>query len=223
MGKIYCCPKCRGRTVRYVYCIKIICCKNCGVPLRDFQLDRKELVLQGMLPENHAPVVDTIGDAIKQVKSKRLFNSERAFRGQLQANLDKMLRERNLISNHVLVEEEYQKRKGDHGISHRPDLIIHIPIETGLTKTRKEGNFVAFELKLRANQDDVAKDLRKLDDYINVLNYSLGIFVNIDGKESFNVVVSNDRMHVFNVVRTGERVKVMHSYLKNGRTIRQKL
>lgn len=168
-------------------------------------------------------IMSIIAEAIKQIRPRRLFNSERGFRGQLQANLDRLLRERNLISNRTLVEEEYQKRIRDHGISHRPDIIIHVPFEEGIARTRREGNFVAFELKLQANESDASDDFAKLNDYITILEYPLGVFVNITRQKSFIELVPNDKIHVLNVLRDGQNVIVIHSYLKNGKAIHQRL
>lgn len=168
-------------------------------------------------------VIGIITEAIKQIRPRRLFSSERGFQGQLQANLDRLLRERNLICNRTLVEEEYQKRIPNHGISHRPDIIIHIPFEEGITRSRREGNFIAFELKLRATKNDALDDFAKLNDYITVLKYPLGIFVIIDSEKSFIELVPNDKIHVLNVPRDRQDISVTHSYLRNGKAIRQRL
>lgn len=170
-----------------------------------------------------AKIIGIIVESTKQIRSPRLFNTERGFRGQLQANLDRLLREKNLISSRTVVEEEYQKRIPDHGISHRPDIIIHVPFEEGIARTRREGNFVAFELKLRANQNDAFDDFIKLNDYITILKYPLGVFVNVSGEKSFIEWVPNDKIHVLNVLRDRHAVIVIHSYLKNGKAIRQRL
>ena len=51
-----------------------------------------------------------------------------------------------------IIEQEYQKRAKNHGIDTRPDLIIHIPFDRGATGRRREGNFVAIEIK-RGSKD----------------------------------------------------------------------
>lgn len=168
-------------------------------------------------------IMAIIVEAIKQIRSPRLFNSERGFRGQLQSNLNRLLREKNLTSNRTLIEEEYQKRIPDHGISYRPDIIIHIPFEEGITKTRREGNFVAFELKLHANENDALGDFCKLNDYITLLKYPLGVFVNIGSEKSFIELVPNNKIHVLNVLKDKQDVIIVHSYLKNGKAICQRL
>lgn len=168
-------------------------------------------------------LMSVISEAIKQIKSRRLFNSERGFRGQLQANLDRLLREKNLISNHALVEEEYQKRIRDHGVSHRPDIIIHVPFEEGIARSRREDNFVAFELKLRADENDASDDFAKLNDYITILKYPIGVFVNVNSEKPFIELVPNNKIHVLNVLRHKQDVVVIHSYIKKGKVIHQRL
>jgi len=168
-------------------------------------------------------LMSIVAEAIKQIRSPRFFNSERGFQGQLQSNLDKLLRKRNLIDNHVVVEEEYQKTLDEHGISHRPDIVVHVPFEEEITETRREGNFVAFELKIQANKNDALKDFGKLNDYITKLDYPLCVFVNINSDESFIELVPDERIHVMNVVPNRKDIIVLHSYLRNGRAICQEL
>ena len=139
-----------------------------------------------------------VTEALKQVRRRRFFKSERGFRGQLQAKLEKLLRENNVIPDEAVVEEEYQKRESNHDMKYRPDILVHIPFEAGVTKSRKEGNFIAFELKLRANKKIASEDLKKLNAYLKKLDYELGIFVNIGSDESFIELVNDDKIHVFN-------------------------
>jgi len=168
-------------------------------------------------------VIEIVAEAIKQIQHRRLFNSERGFRGQLQANVERLLRDRNLISDHTLVEEEYQKRFRDHGISHRPDILVHIPFESGITRTRKEGNFVVFELKLQANEDDALHDFAKLNEYITKLDYDLGIFVNIASEKNFGESVPNEKIHTFSASRNKDGIVLVHSYRKAGSVISERL
>lgn len=158
-------------------------------------------------------LIHSIAEALKSVTSTRFFRTERGFQGQFHVGLNRLLTERGIISNQTIIEEEYQKTFRNHGIPHRPDLIIHIPFETGLTENRKEGNFVAFEFGLQAGERKAIECFNKLDDYITFLNYQLGIFVNINDTRSFIRLVPSNLIHVFNVTKTHETVKVSHSYL----------
>jgi len=48
MGRVYCCPNCNNRSIIYKYELRRTVCEKCGTPLKEFQLDRKELVLACM-------------------------------------------------------------------------------------------------------------------------------------------------------------------------------
>ena len=168
-------------------------------------------------------MINIIVRAIKRIKSERLFNSERAYRGELKSRLDQVLREQHHLPNKSIVEEEYQKTIPKHGIKHRPDIIYHIPFEEGVIRSRREGNFIAFELKMCATEAEAQKDLDKLNDYVNILDYPLAMFVNIDSEESFIELVQNEKIHVLNVVRDGQNIEVKHSYLRNGEVVQESL
>jgi len=52
MGSIvYRCPNCEGTEVRYDYGPKMLVCRKCGTPLKDFERDVTEWVLQKVLGE----------------------------------------------------------------------------------------------------------------------------------------------------------------------------
>jgi hypothetical protein len=167
--------------------------------------------------------LDLIVQAIKRITNPRFYGSERGFQGQLKSNIDSLLKENNLFSDHAIVEEEYQKTLPKHGITHRPDIIIHIPIEEGVTRSRNEGNFVAFELTLQANRTNAINAFRKLNDYVRILHYQLGIYVNINSETSFVELVPDDLIHVLNVLRDEQRVVVTHSHLENGKPVSHEL
>jgi len=158
-------------------------------------------------------------DALKSITAPRFFRSERGFQGEFHVKLEELLRGKGLIPNHAIIEEEYQKTIPNHGISHRPDLIMHIPFDAGLTRSRKEGNFVAFEFKLHGSRLDAIDRFIKLNDYLTILNYPLGVFVNINDKRSFVELVPDYRIHVFNTIKDQEIIKVFHSYLEDERPV----
>jgi hypothetical protein len=157
----------------------------------------------------------TIADALKSVTVARFFKSERGFQSQFHVALDKLFTNRGLVSNQAIIEEEYQKTIPNHGISHRPDLIVHIPFEARLTGSRREGNFVAFEFKIRGSRLDAIDRFIKLNDYLTMLAYPLGVFINIDDTRSFVELIPDYRIQVFTVVKDQETVRVSHSYLED--------
>jgi len=122
-------------------------------------------------------------DSVSSIKEKKLFKTERGYQGELLAEIHSRLKGQEWAGDPIL-EQECQKRLGLHGLTIRPDLIIHIPFERGNVKERKDGNFCVIELKLRASQRDIQDDLKKLSDMCNLLRYGCGIFVNIDAHRS---------------------------------------
>ena len=84
-----------------------------------------------------------MNDALASIRQRRLFETERGYQGELLA----MLRPRLVgaaLPGDPIVEQEYQKRIKDHGITIRPDIIIHVPFERGASQNRAEGNFAAI-------------------------------------------------------------------------------
>jgi hypothetical protein len=123
-------------------------------------------------------------EALGAIKEPRFFESERGYQGELLAEL------RNRVATACfpgdpIVEQEYQKTITAHGLKIRPDIIIHIPFNRGLTKHRKEGNFVAVELKRRASERTAHAAFKNLRQIKEALNYPLTLFVNIDSANPF--------------------------------------
>ena len=83
-----------------------------------------------------------------------------------------------------MLQQEYQKRLNRHGIRIRPDIIIHVPFERGVTESREEGNFVAMELKRRATRKTAKGAFANLVKIKKALKYSLTIFINIDSYQT---------------------------------------
>lgn len=81
----------------------------------------------------------------------------------------------------IFVEMEYQK-SSRHGLSQRPDIIYHIPVEHSGGDI-VENNFAVWALKARANAAAAQEDFEKLDEMFEHLNYPLGFFVNIDTEQ----------------------------------------
>jgi len=122
-----------------------------------------------------------MNDALASIREPRLFETERGYQGELLA----MLRPRLVgaaLPGDAIIEQEYQKRINDHGIRIRPDIIIHVPFEPGASQNRREGNFVAVEIKRKSADAEQAFDsLRQISE---ALNYALAIFVNIDSDKT---------------------------------------
>jgi hypothetical protein len=123
-------------------------------------------------------------EALRAIREPRYFNTERGYQGELLAELRNRIEAAKLPGDPI-VEQEYQKTIPRHGLTIRPDIIIHIPFDRGVTESRRQGNFVAVELKRRADKrlaEDAFDNLRQIKE---ALDYPLTIFVNIDSSDTY--------------------------------------
>jgi hypothetical protein len=123
----------------------------------------------------------TVLEALKSITEPRFFETERGYQGELLAMLRPRLANADFPGDPI-IEQEYQKRFSDHGITIRPDLLIHIPFGRGKTEDRKHGNFVAVEIKRRSA--DVKEAFESLQMISKALEYKLTVFINIDSDET---------------------------------------
>lgn len=128
--------------------------------------------------------VQMLTESLASIRESRLLKSERGYQGELLAELKKRLNSASFPGDPI-VEQEYQKRFREHGITIRPDLIVHVPFDRGTTGTRAEGNFVAIELKRRATRDEALGDFQSLEAMCGKLGYPLTIFINIDAPDTY--------------------------------------
>jgi hypothetical protein len=113
--------------------------------------------------------------SLSSIDAPRLFQTERGYQGELLVQLS-----RHLASpNEAIGEQEYQKRVSEHGVTLRPDIIIHEPFDPRRHRDRTEGNHAVVELKLRANSVEAYGDFRNLETMLTKLHYELGVFINI--------------------------------------------
>jgi hypothetical protein len=130
------------------------------------------------LPDRFVAVLQ---QALESVTEERALQDERRFQGALLQELARRL-ERGMLPSDPLIEEEYQKTLPMHGITIRPDIIVHVPFERGLAPRRDQGNFVAIELKRRASAAKATDAFANLAVLRKVLHYPLTIFINIDSQ-----------------------------------------
>jgi len=121
----------------------------------------------------------TLSAAISRIREPRLFSTERGYQGHLAAELDKLVEGEPDSIARPLVEEEYQKTAEKHGIALRPDIVVHIPFERGVSPTRQHDNYLVILLKLSGTKEDAIEDFNKLETICSVLKYPAGVFVNI--------------------------------------------
>ncbi len=129
-------------------------------------------------------ILIAIRESLQAISNPHFYSDERAYQGELIAELRNRLNDME-IDDGALVQQEYQKRMKDHGFNIRPDIIIHIPFEDAGFATRDEGNFVVFELKRHATEAAALGDYEKLSSMCEILNYPLGVFINIDASETY--------------------------------------
>jgi hypothetical protein len=119
-----------------------------------------------------------VRDSLAQIRAPRFFETERGYQGALLAQLEKRI-PHALLPEGAVFEQEHQKRLAHHGLSIRPDIIIHEPFDPARHKNRTEGNIAVIELKLNATLAQAAGDFKNLCAMVSVLRYPIAIFINI--------------------------------------------
>lgn len=128
-----------------------------------------------------AEVLAGVRDALQSITAPRLFETERGYQGALLGQLDRRLQ----LPARVILEQEYQKQAGRHGVTIRPDIIIHEPFDPERYADRTQGNVAVIELKLRATAAEAADDFKSLGLMMDVLHYPLGVFINIGANRTW--------------------------------------
>lgn len=153
-------------------------------------------------------------DSIQAITDERYFSTERGYQGQLLAELNSKLNIEQIFPGNPIVEQEYQKTLDNHGITIRPDIIIHIPYERKIHENRRAGNLVVVQIKREASNDEAKEDFDKLDLMFEKLDYPLGIFLNINSSNTFFDIYSGnykDRLYCFAVRLVNNKVVIYES------------
>ncbi len=129
-------------------------------------------------------LVEAIRESLSQITNSRFFQTERGYQAELYAEIRKRLPAIRGLHEDVIIEQEFQKRANAHGLTLRPDLIIHVPFDNGRHSDRREGNYICFELKLRATAAEARSAYQHMSRLMQHLNYPVGIFVNIDSTQT---------------------------------------
>jgi len=132
--------------------------------------------------------LSSMREALAACVHPRLFVTERGFQGQLLVELAKRVH----LPDQAIIEQEYQKRLYFHGLTIRPDIVIHEPYDKSCHSSRTSGNIAVVELKLNANASKAVADFANLAKMVNVLHYPIGIFVNIGSTETHAALVPED-------------------------------
>lgn len=121
--------------------------------------------------------------SLQSVVEPVLYGDERGFQGALLHELNARLGH-GVLPDDPVIQQEYQKRLRHHGITIRPDIIVHIPFERGGMENRGEGNFAAIELKRRATPKAARQAFASLSQMKRILKYPLTVFINVDTEET---------------------------------------
>lgn len=136
---------------------------------------------------DRAALLSHIRNALAAISTPRFFETERGYQGALLAQLEQRI-PKELLPEGTIIEQEYQKRLEQHGLSIRPDIVIHEPFDTRRHKDRAEGNIAVIELKLNATSLQAADDFANLCAMIRVLRYPLAVFINIGSTSTLTQV-----------------------------------
>jgi len=121
--------------------------------------------------------------SLEAIATQRCYDNEHAYQGQLLVELSNRLAGW-IAEDGLLLEPEHQKTLANHGLTIRPDLIIHQPFDPHIHANRRQGNIAAFELKRLASPKAAREDFASLAAMIRVLEYPLGVFINIGSARS---------------------------------------
>ncbi len=156
-------------------------------------------------------MIDVVTRSLAAVRHPRFYETERGFQGEFLAALRTELPEAGLPGD-AIVEQEYQKRLREHGMTTRPDIIVHVPTLMG--GDRRRGNFLVCELKLAARPEDAQEDFARLDAVLAALDYPLGVFVNVAADETHAGLYQGRfpvRIHCIAVHLNQGRVTIKHA------------
>jgi hypothetical protein len=164
-------------------------------------------------------VIDVVADSLATITHPRFYETERGFQGEFLASLRRVLPSIGLPDDAV-VEQEYQKRLREHGITGRPDIIIHVP--TTADGNRRHHNFAIFELKLAARAAGAQEAFESLDRVLAALDYPIGVFINIATAETHADEYSGrfpERIHCFAVQLINARAHIRHAHFDGTRFV----
>lgn len=124
-------------------------------------------------------LLQAIRNSLLAIVDPRFYESERGFQGQLLVELSSRVPEL-MPRNRGIIEQEHQKTLLNHNLTIRPDIIIHEPYDPEIHANRRQGNFAVIELKLYAGPKKAVEDFKSLYSMLTVLEYPVGIFININ-------------------------------------------
>jgi hypothetical protein len=161
-------------------------------------------------------ILDATAGALRAVTHPRFLRSERGYQGRFYCALQDALDGRGVLQDSLILEMEYQK-SGRHGLTQRPDIILHAPAETEAAVF--ENNIAVFALKLGASPGRAGEDFIKLDEMCATLQYQLAIFINVNSDAHHMECYGGqhrDRLHSFAVTLQSGQPHVTHAWWEHG-------
>lgn len=156
---------------------------------------------------NNVIFLEHLTTALSAITTPRFYETERGFQGELLARLQRII-PAGFLPDQAIIEQEYQKRLRVHGLTIRPDIIIHEPFDPNRHLSRRDGNIAVIELKRAATVERAAADIESLVQMVEILDYPQAIFLNI----------ASDLTHVDVVpVEWRERIICFAVSLRNGK------
>lgn len=145
-------------------------------------------------------------EALRKIKDPTLFLDERGYQGEFKSKLDPILATHFDPDDFATpqVRLEYQKRAHAHGIILRPDVIIHVPFERGVSPSRKHDNYVVMLLKRAPSRKKAMENFDSLEVICASLEYPIGMSISIGSSKKWLPEVppeipSNFVLHEINV------------------------
>nr|WP_297353530.1 hypothetical protein [uncultured Caldimonas sp.] len=133
---------------------------------------------------DNAALLAHLETALRSITHPHFYEDERGFQGELLVALRKSIPE-GLLPERAVIQQEYQKRLGRHGLNQRPDIVIHEPFEFGEYGSRREGNYMVIALKRNATTTRAEADLEGLVAMCDILDYPAAAFINIASSETY--------------------------------------
>ncbi len=167
-------------------------------------------------------IIDATIDAMKLIVHKRFFQTERGYQGAFCSSLEKELDKRKILNDEIILEMEYQKSER-HGMSQRPDIVLHVPTDKIHVLSKNVGNYAVFAFKHQASKKDAIEDFDKLDEMFWKLDYQLGIFISVNSNnhclEFYNGRYKS-KIHCFGVWLENNTVKITRAYWENDKELK---
>ena len=164
---------------------------------------------------NQDHFLQLLRSALLAIREPRFYKTEREYQEELLVQIRARLEETPIWPGSPIVEQEYQENADAHNIDIRPDLIIHCPFARGMFESRTQGDYVVVELRRRANRRAALQDYAKLDRICTVLDYAMGIFINVDSTHIFLPEYGSEgsgRLHGFAVELRGGQVYIQEGH-----------